>query len=122
MCKTVAKNRQNIDLNDKWWLNEGQKYRRMLHIGAFCKTFGLHSAIIGLENQFSVLLRVAVLHMFHCTLILNRTKDDISVTFEPRCEKNLSSGNYELHSHRPACAKAQSDKGLFYSIFGKYHT
>ena len=29
--------------------------------GAFCNTFDLHLAIIGLENQFSVFLRVAVL-------------------------------------------------------------
>ena len=29
-----------------------------------CNTFDLHEAIIGLENQFSVFLRVAVLHRF----------------------------------------------------------
>ena len=28
--------------------------------GAFCNTFDLHQAIIGLENQFLVCLRVAV--------------------------------------------------------------
>ena len=33
-------------------------------LGAFCNTFDLHLAIIGLENQFMVLLRVAVLDRF----------------------------------------------------------
>ena len=28
--KRPLKNRQNKDFNDKWWLNEGQKYCRML--------------------------------------------------------------------------------------------
>ena len=34
--------------------------------GAFCNTFDLHYAIIGLENQFSVFLGAAVLHRFYC--------------------------------------------------------
>ena len=34
-------------------------------LGAFCNTFDLHSAIIGLEKQFSVFLRVVVLHRFY---------------------------------------------------------
>ena len=59
--KRPHKNRQNKDLNDKWSLNEGQKYCRMLQ--------GEHSAIlltciikaiIDLEKQCLVLLRVAV--------------------------------------------------------------
>ena len=29
-------------------------------LGAFCNTFDLHEAIIGIENQFSIFLRVAV--------------------------------------------------------------
>ena len=33
---------------------------------AECNTFDLHLAIIGLENQFSDFLRVAVLHRFYC--------------------------------------------------------
>ena len=33
----------------------------------FCNTFDLHLAIIGLENQFSVFLRVVVLHRFYCS-------------------------------------------------------
>ena len=37
-------------------------------LGAFCNTFDLHLAIIGLENQFSV--RVAFLHKFYCTFAL----------------------------------------------------
>ena len=40
-------------------------------IGAFCNTFDLHSALIGLKNQFSVFLRVAVLHRFYCIQNLN---------------------------------------------------
>ena len=32
-------------------------------------TFDLHKAIIGLENQFSVFFRVAVLHRFYCDFI-----------------------------------------------------
>ena len=36
--KQPLKNRQNNDLIDKWWLNEGRKYCRMLH----CNTFDLH--------------------------------------------------------------------------------
>ena len=58
--KRPLKNRQNKDLNDKWLLNEGQKYCRML------PTFDLHQAIIGLENHFSVFFRVDVLHRFYC--------------------------------------------------------
>ena len=38
-------------------------------LGAFCNTFDLHLAIIGLENQFLVFLRMAVLHSFYCKLI-----------------------------------------------------
>ena len=36
--KRPLKNRQNNDLNDKWWLNEGRKYCRMLPLA--------HSAIL----------------------------------------------------------------------------
>ena len=39
-------------------------------LGAFCNTFDLHLAIIGLENQFSVFLRVAILHRFFCIFII----------------------------------------------------
>ena len=35
--------------------------------------------------------------------------------------ENLSSGVCEQHRRRPACAFAQSDQRLCYSIFGKYH-
>ena len=34
--------------------------------------------------------------------------------------ENLSSGLCEKHSRRPACASAQSDQRLCYSLFGKY--
>ena len=36
-------------------------------IGAFCNTFDLHYSIIGLEKQYLVFLRVAVLDRFYCT-------------------------------------------------------
>ena len=39
-------------------------------LGAFCNTFDLHKAIIGLGNQFLVFLRVAVLHRFYCIHLL----------------------------------------------------
>ena len=34
---------------------------------AFCNSFDLHYAIIGLENQFLVFLRVVVLDRIYCT-------------------------------------------------------
>ena len=34
------------------------------------QSFDLHQATIGLVNQFSVFLRVAVLHRFYCARIL----------------------------------------------------
>ena len=37
-------------------------------LGAFCNTFGLYNAIIGLENHFFIILRVAVLNTFFCTV------------------------------------------------------
>ena len=53
--KRPLKNRQNKGLKDKWYLNVGQKYCRMLSwslmqvesiaecsLGAFCNTFDLH--------------------------------------------------------------------------------
>ena len=42
----------------------------MLSDIAFCNTFDLHSAIIRLENQFVVFLRVLVLHRFYCKWLL----------------------------------------------------
>ena len=39
---------------------------------AFCNTFDLHLAIIGLENQFLVFMRVVVLDRFFCTGITSR--------------------------------------------------
>ena len=39
-------------------------------LGAFCNTFDLHLAIIGLEKQFLVFLKVAVLHRFYCTVTI----------------------------------------------------
>ena len=42
---------------------------------AFCNTFDLHQAIISLENQFLVFLRVAVLHRFYWPLKNRQYKD-----------------------------------------------
>ena len=58
-------------------------------LGAFCNTFDLHSAIIGLKNQFSVSLRVAVLHRFYCgwkSKAGSATSDSIA----PYCEGRTS--------------------------------
>ena len=38
-----------------------------------------------------------------------------------RTRENLSSGVCEQHRRRPACASAQSDQRLCYSLFKKYH-
>ena len=46
---------------------------------AFCNTFDLLKAIIGVENQFLVFLRVAVLHRFYCIAIYR-------LVIEPRHE------------------------------------
>ena len=37
-------------------------------LGAFCNAFDLHYATIGLDNQFFIILRLAVLHRFNCTV------------------------------------------------------
>ena len=47
--KRLLENRQNKDHNDK--LNEGQVLQNA-PIGAFCNTFDMYEARIGLENQF----------------------------------------------------------------------
>ena len=39
-----------------------------LPIGALYSTFDLHEAIVGIENQLFVLLRVAASHRFHCSV------------------------------------------------------
>ena len=41
-------------------------------------TFDLHYVIIGLENQFVVVLRVAILHRFYCTRI-TRTNEKVMI-------------------------------------------
>ena len=58
-------------------------------LGAFCNTFDLHYGIIGLENQFSVFLRVAVLHCTYkvhvdSNCILQR-KDKSTRTIDTSC-------------------------------------
>ena len=67
--KRPPKTRQNEDVNNKWSLNEGRTYCEMLqgehsaiHLTCIIK------AIIGLETQFLVFLRMAALHRFYCIL------------------------------------------------------
>ena len=36
-------------------------------------------------------------------------------------QENISSEVFKQHRRRPACASAQSDQPLFYSLFGKYY-
>ena len=52
-------------------------YQLFTTLGAFCNTFDLHWAIICLENQFVVFLRVAVLHRFYCIIISYLPPTDI---------------------------------------------
>ena len=71
---------------------------KVLQNVALCNTFDLHKAIIGLENQFSVLLRVAVLHRSYWILQYNakwsnHTGKEISLL----CMHNLAVfGRYKL--------------------------
>ena len=57
--KRTLKNRQNNDLDDR-----RSKVLQNAPLGASCNTFDMHQAIVGLENQFIVFLRVAVLDRF----------------------------------------------------------
>ena len=59
-------------------------------LGAFCNTFDLHYALIGLENQFLVFLRVAVLPRFYCTL-------NIQTPFTPQFFSSLFSSSLFIH-------------------------
>ena len=60
--KRSLKNRQNKGL-----MANGSLMKVEI-IAEFPNTFDLHQAIIGLENQFSVFLRVAFLDRFYCIL------------------------------------------------------
>ena len=64
----------------------------------FCNTFDLHKAIIGFENQFSVFLRVAVLHRFNCTY--NTLSHKILVLLT-NTESHYLSKCGQLHSGAP---------------------
>ena len=41
-----------------------------------CNTFDMHLVIIGLEKQFLVFLRMAVLHRFHCKTCFKRSVNE----------------------------------------------
>ena len=45
----------------------------------------------------------------------------LTVTIWASARENLSSGVCKQHRRRPACASAQSDQRLCYSLSGKYH-
>ena len=62
-------------------------------LGSFCITFDLHSAIIGLENQFMVFLRAAVLHRFtrHLQMYLPFC-EKLYYTFKIRLFQSTDSG------------------------------
>ena len=61
----------------------------------------------------------------HC-LPMSHKKDarlirvNLNRLYGPQREKTCLPGVCE-HRHRPACASAQSDQCLCYSLFGKYH-
>ena len=60
-------------------------------LGAFCNTFDLHEEIIGLENQFVVFLRVAVLDRFYCIGDHRNHRMDL-IHYMGFVAQNLSSG------------------------------
>ena len=64
--KPPLKNRQNKDLRHKWYVLSLMKFESIAECSPFdvCNTFDMDLSIIGLENQFVVFLRVAVLHWF----------------------------------------------------------
>ena len=51
-------------------------------LGAFCNTFDMHKAIVGIENQFSVVLIVAVLHNFYCSVMCQIASGKICQLYE----------------------------------------
>ena len=65
--KTCVKRPLKIDKTNILMTNSSlMKVESFAECSPFFNTFDLHKAIIGLENQFSVFLRVAVLHRFYC--------------------------------------------------------
>ena len=63
-------------------------------LGALCNTFNLHSAIIGLEKQFFVFLRVAIVHRFYCRLNQTYGYEEVFEELKSRClEHHIWYGN-----------------------------
>ena len=88
-------------------------------LGAFCNTFDLHSAIIGLENQFVVFLRVAVSHRFYCILL--------SLLYYSGFPQDLEAGGQPGRvAQSVTClvtdAKLTADPGVASSIPARSHT
>ena len=58
--------------------------------------------------------------MYVCIEQTSDNDCDIIYLIWAATRENLSSGVYEQHRRRPACASAQSDQRLCFSLFGKY--
>ena len=78
-------------------------------------TGNLNSCLGGFHNYFCFAFISFVLNTKY-TLMLFTTIINWASSRE-----NLSSGVCEQHRRRPACASAQSDQRLCYSLFWKYH-
>ena len=78
---------------------------------AFCTTFDMHLAITGLEIQFSVFLRVAVLHRFYCTL-------KPTCTYNAEDEINSMSGDFQtITNRRKSICSAYTPRNAYTLVF-----
>ena len=81
---------------------------------AFCNTFDLHKVIIGLENQFSVFLRVALLHRFYCMKFTNQmSRCNLQVHLKANC-LSVRPGLHPWCFWQPDCISGWS---FFKSLF-----
>ena len=78
---------------------------------AFCTTFDTHLAITGLDIQFSVFLRVAVLHRFYCTL-------KPTCTYKTEDEINSMSGDFQtITNRRKSICSAYTPRKAYTLVF-----
>ena len=56
-----------------------------------------------------------------CKFLMYEQLEILYMLYGPHCMKNLYSGVCEQQRHRPACAFAQTDQRLCYSLCGKYN-
>ena len=105
---------------------------------SFCNTFDLHKAIIGLENQVLVFLRVDILDRFYCTVELQwleQAWDFEKIVLAKGTQCSSSHSGWTMHemscrghgdsggdsSSQPRCMNHQSSKSLkFYCIRSLY--